>query len=247
MRIKRTKKMKILCGIQPSGRLHIGNYLGVIKKGIELQKDNEVLFLVANYHALTSQTEKEVFDNSESLSKELFKLGCLNIERQYPDVLLTAYKLSCITPLGLIHRMTQYKEKKDTLNNAGLLYYPILMAADIMDSDCDAVLVGSDQIEHIEFANSIFKKCGHKQVKAIHSYCPRIMDLKDPTKKMSKSNPSGCLFLDDSSNIFKANTNELGLKNIINIGKEFGVSYSKGNNKKLKEDIYNKITKICQK
>jgi len=226
----------ILCGIRPTGKIHIGNYLGVIKPGIEL----DATFMVAKYHSEADTKESEEFRDN------LNKVGCNYVYIQPKNNIIEMYKLMKETSVKSLLRMTQYKEKEKTVF---MLMYPLLMAVDIKESNCDEVLVGEDQLEHIEFANRLFKKIGYKKVKPIMSKNNRIMDLKDSTKKMSKSCPDGCLFVDDSLAEMKrkfksAITDEAGIKNLKNIAEEFGVDF---NNKYsiLKEQlaitIYNKL------
>ena len=224
--------MKVLCGIRPSGRIHLGNYLGVIKPGIDMQKENDVEFMVARFHG---NPDIQV---SESFKSDLVKIGCENVYIQESDNISFAWNLMPKISVNSLERMTQYKQKEKT---AFLLNYPILMTADIILSNSDYVLVGEDQLEHLEFSNRVAKKFGYKTIKPIMSENKRIMSLSNPSEKMSKSSPAGCLFIDDSlddikKKIRKAVTNEDGLNNLKNIAKEFGVRYN-AKHSEFKDDL----------
>lgn len=215
--------MKYLIGIQPTGRIHIGNYLGCLKRGIELQNQgHDVTFLIANYHSLTTDSYSDLTE------KELIRLGCKNIKRQTPEYTELFFKLCCKMNLGVLQRMPQYKDKKDDAEfDLGLLLYPVLMTADIMINDPDIVLIGRDQVAHIELCNDISKRIGGKEYKYEFGDIDKVMSLHDPDKKMSKSLGEKHvlnLFDDDyEKKIKKANANELGLKNLKTIAKGIGV------------------------
>ena len=208
------ERKKILVGIQPSGKIHIGNYLGCLKRGIELQdQGHDVTFLIANYHSLTTDSY------SDETELELIRLGCKNIKRQTPEYTELFFKLCCKMNLGILQRMPQYKDKKDSIGfDLGLLLYPVLMTADIMINDPDIVLIGKDQVAHIELCNDISKRLDGKEYKYEFGDVDKIMSLQDPEKKMSKSLGDRHvlnLFDEDyEKKIKKANANELGLKNL---------------------------------
>ena len=216
--------MKYLIGIQPTGKIHIGNYLGCLKRGIELQNEgHDVVFLIANYHSLTTDSY------SDETEKELIKLGCKNIKRQTPDYTELFFKLCCKMNIGTLLRMPQYKDKKDNVEfDLGLLLYPVLMTADIMMNDPDFIIVGRDQVAHIELCNEISKRLGGKEFKYEFGDIDKIMSLQDPEKKMSKSlGNKHVLHLFDENferKIKKANANELGLENLRKIAKGIGLS-----------------------
>jgi tryptophanyl-tRNA synthetase len=206
--------MKYLIGIQPTGKLTIGNYLGCLKKGLSLQEQgHEVIFLIANYHSLTT-------DNySDETEKELIRLGCKNIKRQTPEYTELFFKLCCKMNLPTLLKMPQYKDKKDSVDyDLGLLLYPVLMAADIMMNDPDVVVVGKDQVAHLDLTNDIAKRVGGRYYKYEMGDVDKVMSLVDPTKKMSKSlGEKHVLYLFDEdymAKLKKANMNEEGLRNL---------------------------------
>jgi tryptophanyl-tRNA synthetase len=230
--------MKYLVGIQPTGKIHIGNYLGCLKKGLELQaQGHDVTFLIANYHSMTT-------DNfSDETEKELVRLGCKNIKRQTPEYTELFFKLCCKMNLGTLLKMPQYKEKKDNVEyDLGLMLYPVLMAADIIMNDPDIVIVGKDQVAHLELCNDIAKRVGGREYGYEFGHVEKIMSLMDPTKKMSKSlGEKHVLYLFDEDyfgKLKKANMNEEGLKNIQLIAMNLGLDYEKFSlNLQLKEEV----------
>mgnify|MGYP001578007049 CR=1 FL=1 len=196
--------MKILSGIQATGSLHIGNYLGAIKQWIELQNNNECVFFIADLHSLTIPYKPE------NLKKNILEVAVaylaagvnpeksiLLVQSHVKEHAELAWLLNTITPMGELERMTQYKEKSKLFKkniNAGLFDYPVLMAADILLYKTQAVPVGEDQVQHVELARTIARKFNKKfgevfiEPKAILSeFGARIMALDDPKKKMSKS------------------------------------------------------------
>ncbi|MBI2048015.1 MAG: tryptophan--tRNA ligase [Parcubacteria group bacterium] len=250
----------LISGIQPSGKLHTGNYLGALKNFVELQNSRkyDCYFFIADYHSLT-----ESFDATgiPLLMEDYLAAGLdpkkstLFIQSQVPKSTELAWILSALTPFGELARMTQFKEKawsskKDALvkklsqalalyrkknglkleedemkevenelvksipsseflnvegpANVGLFTYPVLMTADILLYDAEFVPVGDDQLQHLELARTLVRKFNNKfgkvfvEPKPLLTKTPRIMSLSDPAKKMSKSVPQSCLFLDDS-------------------------------------------------
>jgi tryptophanyl-tRNA synthetase len=158
-----------LSGIQPSGEggLHIGNYFGAIRQHISLQKDNECFYFVANYHALTSiSNKKQLEENSIMVAVDYLALGfdpekaALFLQSDIPEVTELAWILSTVTPMGLLERGHSYKDKvtKGILPNHGLFAYPVLMAADILIYDSQLVPVGKDQKQHLEMTRDIAEK-----------------------------------------------------------------------------------------
>jgi len=234
--------MKYLVGIQPTGKIHIGNYLGCLKKGLELQeKGHDVTFLIANYHSMTTDNYSDITEN------ELVKLGCKNIKRQTPDYTELFFKLCCKMNLGTLLKMPQYKDKKGDVDfDLGLLLYPVLMTADIMMNDPDVVIVGKDQVAHLELCNDIAKRLGGKEYKYEFGDVDKIMSLIDPSKKMSKSaGEKHVLYLfeeDYSTKLRKANMNEEGTKNIKLIAENLGLNSDDYKmNVELKEAIAQKM------
>ncbi len=197
--------MRILSGIQPSGELHIGNYLGAIKNWVRLQSDqkNDCFFFIADYHSITENYDpKEKPKEILNLTADLLSLG-LDPEKsvifqqsQIPGHADLTWIFNTITPLGELERMTQYKDKaagqKQNIN-VGLFDYPILMAADILIYKSEAVPVGEDQVQHLELTRETAHRFNDKfgkvfpEPKPLLTETPRIMSLTDPTKKMSKS------------------------------------------------------------
>jgi tryptophanyl-tRNA synthetase len=215
--------MTIFSGIRPSGPLHIGNYLGAIKNWLSLQSDNDCFFCIVDLHAITTpfqpeQLKKDILD----LAALYLSLGLdpdkssLFIQSKVKEHAELCWLLGSVTPLGELSRMTQYKDKSKSLKaseiNASLLYYPILMAADILLYQTEAVPVGEDQKQHVELARAIAQKFNNrfgetfKIPKALLLKEPaRIKSLSSPDKKMSKTDdPRGAIsFLDSPEEIRK--------------------------------------------
>lgn len=196
-------KKIVVSGIQPTGNLHLGNYLGAIKQWKKLQEnpEYECRFGIMDLHAMTTREGNEFIDDKKSnLSIFFNSLRHLGIkhhniffQNNYQEKILKLYwLLSCSTSIGQLNRMTQFKEKSDKGNeNLGLFSYPVLMAADILALEADLVPVGEDQKQHLELARDLAKKLGLKVPEPLISEsCGRIMSLTDPTKKMSKSDPN---------------------------------------------------------
>jgi tryptophanyl-tRNA synthetase len=156
--------LRVLSGIQPSGRLHIGNYFGAMRQHIQLQAEHECFYFIADYHALTSNpAPQEVFQYSFDVTMDYIALG-LDTQKtvfwrqsDVPEVTELTWILSCITPMGLLHRCTSYKDKvaQGISPNQGLFAYPVLQAADILIYKSDLVPVGADQKQHIEVTRDI--------------------------------------------------------------------------------------------
>lgn len=236
--------MKVLIGIQPTGRIHIGNYMGCLAKGLKYQSEgHDVTFLIANYHSMTTDSYSDITE------KELIKLGCKNIVHQTAEYTELFFALACKMNIGTLTKMPQYKDKKDSVEyDMGLLLYPVLMAADIIINDPDVVVIGRDQVAHMELTNDIAKRVGvTKRFEYEFGDAEKIMSLVDPTIKMSKSaGESHVLYLFDedySKKLKKANTNEEGLKNLQQIGDFFGVERNDMNGL-YKEAIAEKLSKV---
>ena len=231
--------MKYLIGIQPTGKLTIGNYLGCLKKGLELQEEgHDVTFLIANYHSLTTNNYTDITE------KELIRLGCRNIKNQTPEYTELFFKLCCKLNLGTLLKMPQFKDKKQSVEyDLGILLYPVLMAADIIINDPDVVIVGKDQVSHLELCNDISKRIGGKHFEYEFGEVDKVMSLMDPTKKMSKSlGEKHVLYLFDEdykSKIRSANANVEGLENLKKIGKGIGVNVDEY---KMNIDLKNAIS-----
>ena len=216
-------KKIILSGIQSTGKLHIGNYLGAIKNWEKMQEEYNCYYMIANLHTLT------VRNNPEELRKNTLDLLALYIaaginpeksnifiQSQVAEHAELAWILNCYTYMGELSRMTQFKDKSakhaDNIN-AGLFTYPVLMAADILLYQADLVPVGDDQKQHLEMArdiaerfNSIYGETFNIPNPYINTSTARIMGLQNPESKMSKSSQieNDCIFLtDDEETIMK--------------------------------------------
>ncbi|MDI6820848.1 MAG: tryptophan--tRNA ligase [Patescibacteria group bacterium] len=236
----------LVSGIQPTGKLHLGNYLGALKNFVELQNSNKYssYFFIADYHSLT-----ETFDQKEKSGQILDiminflaagldpKKSVIFLQSAIPAHAELCWILNTITPFGELRRMTQFKDKTQVIfeyldikhknergysdevsdelaielaTNVGLFDYPVLMAADILLYDAAFVPVGEDQLQHLELTRTLARKFNSKfsktfiEPKPLLTEVPRLMSLDDPTKKMSKSRPQGCLFLDNSPTEIKA-------------------------------------------
>tara|TARA_Y100000816_G_scaffold64957_1_gene43140 strand:+ start:199 stop:1203 length:1005 start_codon:yes stop_codon:yes gene_type:complete len=204
-------KKKIFSGVQPTGNLHLGNYLGAIKNFVKLNNDNtnDCIFCVVDLHAITvKQDPRQLKDNIRETVATFVACG-INPEKSIifkqssvPAHSEAAWLLSCVARMGWLNRMTQFKEKagKDKEKaSIGLYSYPILMAADILLYDATHVPVGEDQKQHLELCRDIAQKFNNDYglddffkipEPLIQKEFSRIMSLKDGTKKMSKSDLS---------------------------------------------------------
>ena len=204
-------KQRVLSGIQTTGNLHLGNYLGAIRNWVEIQQQYDNFFFFADLHAITVPHDpKTLAANTYNLAAVYLACG---IDLEYSTIFVQSHVsahseltwlLNCITPLNWLERMIQFKEKavKQGENvGVGLLDYPVLMAADILLYDADKVPVGEDQKQHLELTRDIAARVNDKFGKKkelvlkvpeplIRSEGARVMSLTDGTKKMSKSDPS---------------------------------------------------------
>lgn len=210
------KKPVLISGIQPSGKLHLGNYLGALKNFTELQDsgDYRCLFFVADLHSINEDFDpKEKAGSTEEVVLDYLAAGIdpgkstIFVQSAVPAHSELAILLANFTPFGELNRMTQFKEKSQNQPhnvNAGLFNYPVLMAADILLYDAKFVPVGDDQLQHLEFTRFLARRFNSRfgkvliEPKPLITRIPRLMSLDDPYKKMSKSLPAGCLFLSDS-------------------------------------------------
>jgi tryptophanyl-tRNA synthetase len=202
--MKTTNKKVIFSGVQPSGNLHIGNYLGAIIQWLNMQKLYNCIFCVVDYHAITVKQEpKELKNKILEVAKVYLASGIdpkKSVIFQQSDI--TAHTelcwiLNCVARVGEMGRMTQFKEKAEDhqeSSSVGLFDYPVLMAADILLYNTDFVPVGEDQVQHVELArtlarrfNSQFGEVFKIPEVTIKEESARIMGLDDPSKKMSKS------------------------------------------------------------
>ena len=210
-----------LTGIRPTGQMHIGHYFSVIKPALEMN----ATVLIAEYHAPQSD-----FDEVLKMQKTLLRFGVQHTILQ-SDVFSAElyFKLLSIARVGELERMTQYMSGGDD-NDAHLLVYPVLMVHDIMGYD--EILVGDDQGQHVNYArdlieryNRVFKQ--DERLPIAKTVGGRVMSLTEPTKKMSKSEPEGCLFLDDAPahierKIKAATMTDEGRKNLITLYYDLG-------------------------
>ncbi len=210
---------RILSGIRPTGTLHLGNYLGAIQQWIELQTKHDVFYMVADLHAITTPYKPEELQNNirntvlDYLAAGLDpEKATIFVQSHVPEHSELMWLLGTITPVGELQRMVQFKEKSEQhkdFNQAGILNYPILMAADILLYKAMSVPVGDDQNQHVELARDLAKKFNREygqtfpEPKAILTSGKRIMDLADPEQKMSKSLGGGIGLNDSPEEIAK--------------------------------------------
>lgn len=197
---------RVLSAVQPSGELHIGNYLGALKQWVALQNaGNDCVFPIVDLHAITVPYDAKKFPDLVLKTAALYlavgidpKRGILFVQSHVSAHAEAAWLLTTITPIGELERMTQYREKAEQQKaiGAGLLSYPILMAADILLYEPDLVPVGGDQLQHLEFARTLARKFNRqfgRTFKEPQAYVlketARIMSLTDSSRKMSKSDP----------------------------------------------------------
>jgi len=202
--------MRVFSGIQPSGTIHIGNYLGALKQWVELQKKAECIFCIVDLHAITVPYQpKKLQENIIDAAICYLAAGInpeksiLFVQSKVKEHTELSWLLNTITPVGELQRMTQYKDKSKQFRksvHAGLLNYPILMAADILLYQADIVPVGKDQKQHVELTRTVAKKFNStfgKTFKIPKAYIPKtaaakIMALNKPRNKMSKSLGPDC-------------------------------------------------------
>jgi tryptophanyl-tRNA synthetase len=196
-------KKRVLSGIQPSGSLHLGNYLGAIKQWVARQESRENFICIVDLHAITVKQEPdELRANTRALAAMLLASGIdpqqttLFVQSHVRAHAEACWLLACNTPLGWLERMTQFKDKskKQETISTGLLTYPVLQAADILLYDADEVPVGEDQKQHVELTrdiaqrfNSLYGETFKLPQPVIPQVAARVMGLDDPTAKMSKS------------------------------------------------------------
>lgn len=193
---------RIFSGIQPSGVLHIGNYLGAIKNWVKLLDEYDCIFCIVDYHAITvdydvSSFQESIFDAAlVNIASGLEPERCtLFVQSEIPEHTELTWIFNCITPIGELSRMTQFKDKSKQHRqniNMGLMDYPVLQAADILLYKAGYVPVGEDQVQHIEFSREVARKFNNRfgnvfpEPQALLSSIPRVMGM-DGKNKMSKS------------------------------------------------------------
>src|ERR1700758_1870065 len=196
-------KARVFSGVQPTGNLHIGNYLGALKNWVEIQGDYESIFGIVDLHAVTVYQEPAELRSKILETAALFlacgidpKQSTIVVQSSVPEHSELAWMLTCVTPVGWLERMTQYKAKaqaQETIGD-GLLQYPVLMAADILIYQAAIVPVGDDQAQHLELTrdiaqrfNSLYGETFTMPATHMPAVGSRVMGLDDPQKKRSKA------------------------------------------------------------
>ena len=230
------KKQVMVSGIQPSGDLHLGNYLGAVKNWAELADQFDCYYFMADLHTLTVRQDPAAL-RRRTLNQLAQYIACgldpekntLFIQSHVPQHSELGWILQCYTMFGELSRMTQFKDKsaKNTENiNGGLFTYPSLMAADILLYQADLVPVGEDQKQHVELTrdlaqrfNSIYGETFKVPEPYIRKVGARVMSLGTPTSKMSKSAPNGCVFFMDTPDViakkFKRAVTDCDIENCV--------------------------------
>src|SRR6202166_922878 len=196
-------KTRVFSGMQPTGNLHIGNYLGALKNWVRIQQDYECIFCIVDLHAVTVYQDPAELRAKTAEIAALYlaagidpKVCSIMVQSAVPAHAELACMLTCVTPVGWLERMTQYKAKSQAAETIGdgLLQYPVLMAADILLYQANIVPVGDDQTQHLELArdiaqrfNSLYGETFAMPATHLPTVGARIMGLDDPEKKMSKS------------------------------------------------------------
>ncbi len=196
-------KPRIFSGVQPTGNIHLGNYLGAFRNWVALQDDYDAIYCIVDLHAMTTDYEPAQLEKERvETAKVLIALGVdperslLYTQSQVPDHAELAWILGTMTPMGVLSRMTQYKDKtaKGERADLGLFSYPVLMAADILLYRANLVPIGDDQRQHMEMTRDLAERFNNRfgEIFPIpEAYIPetsaRVMSLTEPRSKMSKS------------------------------------------------------------
>lgn len=232
-----SEKKTIFSGIQPSGKITLGNYLGAVSNWVELQDEYQNYYCIVDMHAITvPQVPKDLRENTMLLLSQYLASGLdpkkstIFIQSHVPQHVELSWVLQTMTYMGELGRMTQYKDKSakggENLNSA-LFTYPVLMASDILLYSTDLVPVGEDQKQHLELARDLAQRFNNRysdtfKIPQVHTpkVGARVMSLQDPTKKMSKSdeNENGYISLLDSNDVIikkvkRAVTDSIGVVN----------------------------------
>lgn len=254
----------IFSGVQPSGNLHIGNYIGALRQWVKMQVYTEAIFCIVDLHAITVPQDPKTL-KEKILEVAALYLACgidpkkahIFVQSENPDHTSLAWILNCIAPFGQLERMTQFKDKSEKQKEgttAGLFDYPVLMAADILLYQTDEVPVGEDQKQHIELTrdlaekfNKTFGQTFKLPAPLIQKETARIMSLEDPTVKMSKSGNDrwGAINLLDSEEDIRGKIKKAVTDSGSNISKDKGseglsnllVIYSAFKNQSLESSI----------
>ena len=214
--------MRIITGLQPSGKLHVGNYFGAMEPAVRMQESGESFYFLADYHAMSTVHDANTLrENCSNLATDFLAVGldpekCVFFRQSaVPEVNELAWILSTVCPMGLLERCHSYKDKiaKGFSPSNALFTYPVLMAADILVYNADLVPVGQDQTQHLEIARTIanrFNGIYGDTFTLPAGYVPKagakIMSLAEPTKKMSKSDTNANAFVlmtDDKDTIVR--------------------------------------------
>jgi tryptophanyl-tRNA synthetase len=213
---------RIFSGVQPTGNIHLGNYLGAFRNWVRLQDDHDAIYCIVDLHAMTVEYDPPALEKARlDTAKVLLALGVdpdrslLYTQSQVMEHSELAWILGTMTPMGVLNRMTQFKDKTDKgfAANLGLYSYPVLMAADILLYRANLVPIGDDQRQHLEMTRDLAERFNNRFGDTFpipEPYIPeraaRVMSLTDPTSKMSKSDPqekSRISILDDPDVIRK--------------------------------------------
>ena len=242
---------RILTGLQPSGELTLGNLIGGIEQSIKYQDEYESFIFVPDLHTITVPQDPKILKERVKKNVALYiaagidpKKNTIYIQSENPYHTNLSWALECTTYMGEASRMTQFKDKSSKFKNipVGLFTYPILMASDILLYDADYIPVGADQKQHVELCRDIAERFNNKYGETFKIPTPmipkvgaKIMDLQEPTKKMSKSaeNPKGIIYLlddektirkkimsavtDSESNIYYDEATKPGISNLLTI------------------------------
>ncbi len=244
----------VISGIQPTGNLHIGNYLGAVKNWVELQNSEKynLYIFIADLHSLTgSMTPEARREQTLTLAAELVAAGIdpekttLFVQSHVAGHTELAWIFNCITPIAELYRMTQFKDKSERQEkniNAGLLTYPVLQAADILLYKGNMVPVGQDQVQHLELTKDIARWFNNHyenyfaETKPLLTEIPKVMSLLEPTKKMSKSAGAGSVIeMADEPKTIEAKIKKAvtanegggkapGVENLLMLLKQFGTT-----------------------
>ena len=212
---------RIFSGIKPSGEMHLGNYLGAVRRWVDQQADGECIYCVVDLHAMTVPHDPDALRaGTRRLAALLVAAGIdpdrsiLFVQSHVPVVTELTWILNCVATFGELRRMTQFKEKGRGQGSvsAGLFDYPVLMAADILAYDTDEVPVGEDQIQHVELTRDLALRFNHRFGETlvvpratVPPVAARVKDLQHPARKMSKSeeSPQGTILVLDPPEVIR--------------------------------------------
>jgi tryptophanyl-tRNA synthetase len=270
--MKNPNQQIVLSGIQPTGDLHLGNYLGSLKNFIKLQNEYQCYFFLATYHSITENYDpKEKRQQILNLTATYLAAGldpkkCVIFNQtDVPECTELAWIFNTITPIAELERMTQYKDKaaKQVKNiNVGLFDYPVLQAADILLYHANLIPVGRDQIQHVEITRDISRWFNNKfgeyfaEPKPLLTKIPKVMSLTEPDKKMSKSSSANSyIAITDEPEVIKEKLQRavtgtgtedslpLGVQNLMLLLEEFGTQEQVSN---FNTQIQNKTIKYSE-